>query len=219
MTWYDLLFMHWQVPESLIRPLLPTGMEIDRFDGHAWIGVIPFHMTGVRPRLLPRFMASNFPEVNVRTYVRYGGKPGVWFFSLDAANRMAVWTARRCFHLPYRFAAMATSNSGEVVNYRSRRIGNPEVQLVCRYRPAGPPARSVPGKLDSWLTERYCLFAVNGAGRIFRGDIHHAPWLLQPAEVEIQTNTMTVPLGIALPPVRPVLYFAKRLEVVAWSLE
>jgi len=211
--------MHWQVPESLVRPLLPAGLEIDRFDGSAWVGVIPFHMTGVRPRLLPRFTASSFPEVNVRTYVRHGGKPGVWFFSLDAADRLAVWTARRCFHLPYEFAAMATSCSGEVVEYRSRRMGMPEAQILCRYKPIGPPFRSVPGTLSYWLTERYCLFAVNRAGMIFRGDIHHAPWPLQPAEAEIDTNTMTAALGIALPHERPMLHFAKRLDVVAWSLE
>jgi uncharacterized protein YqjF (DUF2071 family) len=218
MTWNDLLFMHWRVPVDALRPLVPPGLQIDRFDGDAWIGVIPFHMTDVRPRLLPSPFASNFPELNVRTYVRRKDKAGVWFFSLDAANRLAVWTARRFFHLPYQFAEMFTSCTDDVVRYRSRRAEAFSVELKCEYKAIGPVFHSVGGTLEHWLTERYCLFSTNSRGEIFRGDIHHEPWPLQLAEAEIEANTMTVPIGITLPLERPLLHFAKRLHVRAWLL-
>jgi uncharacterized protein YqjF (DUF2071 family) len=219
MTWHDLLFMHWPISTTIIRSLLPSGLELDLFDGRAWIGVIPFYMSGVRPRLVPSVVASKFPEVNVRTYARHDGKSGVWFFSLDAASRLAVWGARRFFHLPYHFAAMSVSISQNTVDYRSERLASPETRLVARYEPVGTPARSAAGSLEHWLTERYCLFAVNKRGKIFRGDIHHQPWSLQCAEVEIQANTMTRSLGIALPSVDPLVHFAKRQDVWAWPLE
>jgi uncharacterized protein len=218
MTWNDLLFMHWRVPVEELRPLVPPGLQIDCFDGDAWIGVIPFHMTDVRPRFLPSPFASSFPEVNVRTYVRRKDRAGVWFFSLDAANRLAVWTARRFFHLPYQFAEMSTSCRDEVVSYRSRRAEAFSVELKCQYRAIGPMFHSVGGTLEHWLTERYCLFSTNSRGEIFRGDIHHEPWPLQLAEAEIEANTMTAPIGITLPKARPLLHFAKRLHVRAWSL-
>jgi hypothetical protein len=217
MTWHDLLFMHWPVPEAVLRAHVPPGLEIDRFDGQAWIGVIPFHMSGVRPRLMPLVLA--FPELNVRTYVRCDGKSGVWFFSLDAASRLAVWAAQRFFHLPYRLAAMSVSLQDGTVVYKSRRVAAPEIQLACRYNPSGDPAPSTAGSLEHWLTERYWLFAANRRGEIFSGDIHHRPWPLQPAAVEIEVNSMTAPIGITLPQERPLTHFAKRLDVVAWSLE
>jgi uncharacterized protein YqjF (DUF2071 family) len=218
MSWNDLLFMHWPVEEKALRNLVPADLQIDLFDGEAWLGVIPFVMTDVRPRFFPAVFALGFPELNVRTYVRYKDRAGVWFFSLDAASRLAVWTARRFFQLPYHFARMSSSFSGEFVEYRSQRAGDPDVQLLCRYRPVGSPVRFAPGTLDSWLTERYCLFAANARGEIFGCDIHHEPWQLQSAEVEIEANTMTSPLGLTLPPLVPLLHFAGRLDVVAWPL-
>jgi uncharacterized protein YqjF (DUF2071 family) len=219
MTWRDLLFMHWPVPEAALRPHVPPGLQIDRFDGSAWIGVIPFHMTGVRPRVLPEALGMAFPELNVRTYVRRNDKSGVWFFSLDAASRLAVWTARRFFKLPYQFAKMAVSLQQGLVRYASHRVAAPEVQLVCRYEPHGGVAHAVPGTIEHWLTERYCLFAVNRRREIFRGDIHHAPWPLQHAIVEVERNAMTLPIGISLPQ-RPLLvHFAKQLDAIAWRLE
>ena len=180
--------------------------------------MIPFLMSDVRPRFAPSVLAFRFPELNVRTYVRHKHKPGVWFFSLDAASHLAVWTARRFYHLPYRFAKMSTFSRGEFIEYQSRRAGVPDAQLRCRYRPLGTPVHFRAGTLDSWLTDRYCLFAINRRGEIFRGDIVHEPWPLQPAEVEIETNTMTSPLGLVLPPETPLVHFAKRLDVRAWAL-
>src|SRR5690606_38103898 len=114
MIWDDLLFEHWRVPRELLRPLVPSALEIDTFDGSAWIGVVPFLMRGVRLRGTPPLpWVSRFPELNVRTYVTFGGRPGVWFFSLDAAQPLAVWAARRSFHLDYRHAAMTCEREGE----------------------------------------------------------------------------------------------------------
>jgi uncharacterized protein YqjF (DUF2071 family) len=213
MTWNDLLFMHWPVSAAALRSLIASSLDL--YDGRAWIGVVPFLMTDVRPSAAPRFLASRFPELNVRTYVRYKGRSGVWFCSLDAAHRLTVWGARRFFHLPYHLAEMSCLRSGDGIEYRSRRTSDPKVGLAGRYRPIGAPRPTTEGELDHWLTARYCLFSANRAGKIFRCDVQHAPWLLQPAEAEMEQNTMTVPLGIDLPTRPPLLHFGKRGDVDA----
>ena len=219
MRWEDLLFAHWPVAPAVLRPLLPAGLGLDTFEGRAWLGVVPFRMNAVRGRCLPRLPgATTFPELNVRTYVTAGGRPGVWFFSLDAAHRLAVRVARRTFHLPYFDADMTCRNDGDVVAYASCRThrGAPPAQFVGRYRPVGPVAPTGPGSLDAFLTERYCLYAASPGGTIRRGEIHHAPWPLQPAEAEFEALDMTAQFGVALPDVPPLLHFARRLDVVAW---
>ena len=226
MTWQDLLFAHWPVPAAALRPLVPKTLEIDIFDASAWLGVVPFRMSGVRLRGLPPVPGtSSFPELNVRTYVTAEGKPGVWFFSLDAASRIAVRAARAWFHLPYFDARMESRRNGEEVAYTSWRTpaaagGAPPADFAARYRPTGDAYRSARGSLEHFLTERYCLYAGDSANaddsRLWRGEIHHQQWLLHPAEAEILRNTMTAPLGLRLPDTRPLLHFACHLNVVAW---
>ena len=221
MDWHDLLFIHWPVSANLLRPLIPRPLELETFDSTAWIGVIPFRMTGVRPRQVPaRVWQAEFAELNVRTYVRYQDKPGVWFFSLDAASRLAVRTARALYHLPYYYARMTVSESNGTIFYQSRRMhkGALPAEFAANYRPTGTAVGAVQGSLAHWLTERYCLYAADRSGKLFRSDIHHLPWPLQPAEAEINTNAMTESLGINLPEVEPLLHFAKDLRVVAWAL-
>jgi uncharacterized protein YqjF (DUF2071 family) len=152
--------------------------------------------------------------------VTIDGRPGVWFFSLDAANRLAVWAARRNFFLPYFFARMAVRHDDGWIDYQSTRVhrGAPQAQFSGRYRPIGPPQIAPPGSLDDWLTGRYCLYSANGRGRIFRGDIDHVPWPLEPAEAEIRSLQMSQQIGIALPDTPPLLHFARRLDVVAARL-
>lgn len=221
MEWHDLVFMHWPEPAEALRPALPKGLELDLYDDEAWLGVVPFRMEGVRPRALPGLPGlSAFAELNVRTYVVAAGRPGVWFFSLDAASRFAVRVARRFFHLPYFDARMSCRRDGGDVVYRSERIhrGAPPAVFSARYR-GGPELAVSPGSLDHFLTERYCLYAASDDGRLFRGDIHHLPWPLQSAEAEIETLDMTR-LVEASPARRPpLLHFARRLEVVAWLPE
>lgn len=224
-TWHDLLFAHWPVAEDVLRPFIPPTLAIDTYDGVAWIGVVPFRMTGVRPRSLWSVHGlSAFPELNVRTYVRprdpHWGRPGVWFFSLDAANPIAVAIARRMFHLPYFRARMSATRNGDTIAYRSRRAhgGAPEATFEGQYAPVGDAAAARPGSLEDWLTSRYCLYTQDRRARLLRCDINHVPWPLQPAEAHIDANTMTAPYGIDLPPVAPSLLFSRRLDVVVWRL-
>lgn len=237
MTWRRLLFMHWPVPADLLRPHIPPALTIDTYAGgsfaeQAFIGVVPFRMAGTRARFTPPIPGvSDFPELNVRTYVRDGsGRPGVWFFSLDAASRLAVETARAVFHLPYFHASMrcdaepSPSPHGSWTRYHSERTDRraPGAAFRARYRPAGPVFTAAPGSLDAFLTDRYCLYAADRRGRIFRAEIHHDPWPLQAAEAEVEVNTMTLPLGIDLaaldvdPGRWPLLHYVHDFSVCVW---
>jgi uncharacterized protein len=220
-TWDRLLFAHWPVPFDILRPLIPASLDLDRYDGEAWLGVVPFLMRNVRPRALPAVLwLSAFPELNVRTYVTVGGKAGVYFFSLDAGNPLAVEIARRWFHLPYFRARFSISQAGERMNYRSMRthFGAPAAELDVRYRPTGPIYASAAGSLDAFLTERYCLYTTGAHGELLRGEIHHQQWPLQPAEAEFQRNTMTQGHGLALPDIAPLLHYAHHIETLAWPV-
>ena len=221
MRWHDLLFMHWPVPEDALRPLIPPALQLDTYDGSAWLGVVPFRMEDVRPRLLPGIpWLSNFPELNLRTYVTHAGKPSLWFFSLDAHNPVAVRLARATFGLPYFDAEMSCEVRDEEVCYRSVRThkGAPPARFVGRYRPAGERFDSRPETLENFLTERYALYSagVNGERSVRRGDVHHEHWPLQRAEAEVEDLEMTAQIGVELPETEPILHYARRLDVVAW---
>ena|ERR1700722_3100680 len=216
-TWHDLLFAHWPLSTAVIRPLVPLHLALDIFDGQCWLGVVPFHMSGIRARgLLPLPGLSRFPELNVRTYVTHGGKPGVYFFSLDAANLPAVWAARKFYHLPYFHAAMKSEDRDRTIVYSSRRIKSP-AEFRGRFRPTAAVRLRERGSLEHWLTERYCLYTSH-RNAVYRGEIHHQPWPLQDAEAEFETNTVAAAAGIRLPTTPPVLHFARRLEVLIWPL-
>lgn len=218
--WHHLLFAHWQVPESSLRPHIPARLAIDTFDGQAWLGVVPFRMSGVRLRRTPAVpWLSAFPELNVRTYVVANGKPGVWFFSLDAGNRIAVAIARAWFHLPYFRAQMSCEERSDWIEYKSVRShrGAACGVLNGRYRAIGESFSPVPGSLEHFLTERYCLYTTDAAGQVISGEIHHAPWPLQAAEAELVSNTMPEAAGIYLAPAKPLLHFSKRQDVVVWQ--
>ncbi len=224
-VWHDLLFAHWPVAVDALRPFIPAELEIDTYDGEAWIGVVPFRMSGVRPRSFPAVRGlSSFPELNVRTYVRprdpRQGRPGVWFFSLDAGNPIAVAIARSVFHLPYYRARMSARNDGDTIVYDSHRThrGEHAADFRATYAPDGDGVFARPGTLEDWLTSRYCLYTQDRRKRLMRGDINHMLWPLQPAEAHFERNTMTAPYGIVLPNVAPLLHFSKRLEVVVWRL-
>ena len=218
-TWNDLLFAHWPVDARMLRESMPAGLELDLYQGQAWVGVIPFHMTNVAPRAVPPLpWVSAFPELNVRTYVTVGRKPGVYFFSLDAGNPLAVGAARTLFHLPYFTANMRVDVVDDHVTYRSHRTGNPPAVFDAEYEPTGPPSPPAAGSLDAFLTERYCLYAVDSAFALHRLEIHHPPWPLQPASAVIRENTMADAAGLRLPSTAPLLHFAKRQDMVAWRM-
>jgi uncharacterized protein YqjF (DUF2071 family) len=222
MSWHDLLFIHWAVKPEELRPLIPQRLALDTFEGEAWLGVVPFRMTRVKPHRFPSIpMISAFPELNVRTYVSDGIKPGVWFFSLDAANPFAVAVARRFYYLPYFHARMSLADDGKVITYRSNRThrGAAPAQFEAEYAPrdAQMPLSSS-GSLAFWLTERYCLYAVDPHDGLWRSEIHHPRWPLQSVSAEIAVNTMTAAMmSVTLPDTPPLLHFARRLDVMAWK--
>jgi uncharacterized protein YqjF (DUF2071 family) len=202
-----------------LRARVPAGLELDLWENEAWVGVVPFRMTQVGPLALNHLpWVSAFPELNVRTYVRHGGKLGVYFFSLDAACWPAVLGARVGFSLPYFWAHMACTAEGPGITYQSQRLLGPAAQFEARYAPTGDVFRALPGSIEHFLTERYCLYTTDRAGRVYRGDIHHLPWPLQLAELALIKNEMVEWTGLTLRGDRPLLHFARRLDVLAWSL-
>lgn len=216
--WNRLLFAHWALPAEPLRALLPRELALDLFDGQCWLAVTPFYLSGLRLRGLPP-PPFVFGELNVRTYVTLEGKPGVYFFSLDAGSVLAVFGARAAYALPYFYASMKIECEGDGVHYRCRRSHMGKVaEFEGRYRPLSPPRHAVAGTLEHFLTERYCLYAAEG-GRLYRAQIHHAPWPLQDAEAEISRNTMASAAGIQLPHTPPLLHFAHRLDVLVWPPE
>jgi uncharacterized protein len=220
-TWYDLLFAHWAVAPEALEILIPAPLELDLRDGRAWLGITPFVVGGLRLRGTPPLpWLSRFPELNVRTYVDYGERPGIYFFSLDAARRAAVAAARRGYRLPYFHAEMSARREGGTVRYESRRIDSsgPPAALSARYGPSGPRLPIEDGSLERWLSERYCLYVVDGQGRALRGEIHHAPWPLRPADATIELNTMALPLGLELDS-DPLLHYSPRQDTLIWALE
>jgi uncharacterized protein YqjF (DUF2071 family) len=220
-SWHDLLFAHWPVDARQLQEALPAGLPLDTYEGQAWLGIIPFHMTNVAPRGVPSIpFVSAFPELNVRTYVTLHGKPGIYFFSLDAGSSLAVTAARTLFHLPYYSATMSVQEENGEIVYHSTRDTRMEgvAEFAARYRPIGPVQRPAPGTLEHFLTERYCLYTVDDGFKARRLEIHHWPWPLQVAEAHISINTMADAASIRLPSTAPLLHFAKRQDMVAWPM-
>jgi hypothetical protein len=218
MTWRDLLFAHWPVPPETLQPLIPAGLTLDTFDGHGWLGVVPFQMTRVRPLGIPLPRdAFTFAEVNLRTYVRGAdGRPGVRFLSLDGAHRAGAAVARIAFGTPYHDARVNLRHEGDRIVFAAERRGSSTTAAFRgSYRPTGPVRPAEPGSLETFLTNRLSLYSML-RGTLTRGDIGHAPWPLQPAEAEIDECTLAEASHLTLPSIPPVLHFAAHLDVVAW---
>jgi hypothetical protein len=224
MTWSELLFAHWPVDGNVLAPMLPKGLELDTREGTAWIGIVPFLMSDIALRFCPSLPGlSRFLELNVRTYVIHNGKPGVWFFSLDAANRIAVRVARATFNLPYMDALMSmrtksTEQDTPTIGYQSQRVhrGEPPACFDASYRPQSKTFRALTGTLEHWLTARYCLYSADRKGNLYRGEIDHPPWTLSAATCQFRQNTMCQSLGIKLDG-EPHLLFAQPVAVRAWT--
>lgn len=221
-SWHELAFLHWRVRYDALRPYVPSCLPLEMIDGAAWVGLVPFEMRNVRPRFLPAVPGlSFFPELNVRTYVTLQNRPGVFFFSLDAANPIAVEIARTLFHLPYQNATMECFVQDQIVYYGSTRIdarGAP-AYFRARYRPIGTPFVAPKDSLEYLLTARYCLYVTNARGKVRRVEIHHPPWQLQRAECEIETNTMGAQIGLELSRIPDHVCFVKQIEMVSWLPE
>jgi uncharacterized protein YqjF (DUF2071 family) len=218
-NWYDLLFAHWPVPASELRRLVPDGLTIQEHGGTSWVGVVPFRMTGVARRPLPDLpWISAFPELNLRLYVERDARPGVWFLSLDATNPLAVWAARRYFHLPYWRARIAFHQASDAFDFQCQRLGT-SMSFRARYRPLSPPSEARPGTLEAFLVERYCLYSQAPDGTLYRCDVHHVPWTLQKAEGEVDAAALLECQGLRIGSEPPLLHFSRGVDVIVWSLE
>jgi uncharacterized protein YqjF (DUF2071 family) len=220
-NWGKLLFMHWRIEDKLLRRLISGALEIDTFDGSAWIGLIPFTMWGIRASFFPPIPGtSSFHELNVRTYVSLNGEAGVWFFSLDAANSLAVWAARTFYSLPYFNAEMALEQDGSTIQYSSTRAddrGAP-AQLRTSWTIGDPLPQSTSRSLEFFLTERYCLYTKRN-DEILRARIHHEPWQLQGAQLISLDSTMIESHGLPSPEGDPVLHYSEEQKVSIWLPE
>lgn len=220
--WHDLLFAHWKVPVDLLRQKIPRQLDLDLWHGEAYVGVVPFLLRNLRPRGVASIpVISHFAEINVRTYVTYRGIPGVYFFSLDAANLSAVLGARFLYALPYYHARFSVTHEGADTHYSSRRLQRPKpAEFRASYRPISDvhPWQSPAESLERFLAERYCLYAVTDR-HVYRTVVHHLPWPLQSASAVIEHNTMTHPLGIPLKGQPPLLHFSKFMDVLTWLPE
>jgi uncharacterized protein len=244
-NWGRLLFIHWPIPVELLRPMIPAQLSIDTFDGSAWIGVVPFTMWGIRASFLPAIPGTSaFNELNVRTYVHLNGVPGVWFFSLDAANRLAVWGARTFYHLPYFKAEMDLVREGKAIQYSSSRSDAltyneffdgerkgfpselnsdsieslPRARLHASWTVGEPLPTADSDSLRFFLTERYCLYSFHHQ-RLYRSRIFHEPWPLRAAQLNSCTSTMIESLGLPSPKGEPVLAYAEAISVDIWPLK
>ena len=215
-SWQDLLFAHWRMDPLLLRPHVPDQLELDLFEGDAWVGITPFRVSDLGPRGIVGFTGgATFPEMNLRTYVRSGDRTGVYFFSLDAGSRSAVAAARTAFRLPYRHAQATIDETDGMVTYESRRDDG-SAAFQASYRPTDHAFEARPGSLEHFLVERYALFTVLRDGRVLRTEIHHRPWPLQPAEAEIRRNELAAAEGIPLPDAEPILHFSRRQDTLTW---
>lgn len=204
--WEELLFLHWAVEPEVVASILPPGLKVDTFDGKAWVGVVPFSMRKVRPSFLPAVPGvSDFPELNLRTYVVDAqGRPGVWFYSLDTPKRLPNWIARTFFHLNYRLARIQLFANEGYQCYRSELWLGTDWDAPQNYEWSrlGTPFLAQPGSLEFFLVERYRLFAYDPKNaRLLTGRVHHEPYPLQQVGLRnyskrlFQLNSLDEPEG------------------------
>lgn len=219
-NWWKLLFLHWPVSAEVMRPLVPERLEVDTFGGSAWVGVVPFTMTGVRLSFAPPVpFVSEFHELNVRTYVHHEGVPGVWFFSLDASSAAAVFGARTFFHLPYFNARITLEEQGNQIHYRSRRTDDPPASFEAEWRIGdGGEHFAQPDTLEFFLVERYSLYAAHRE-KLYRGRVHHQPYPLRDATLLSLDSTMVEAAGLRTPSEEPRAHYSDGVEVGVWPLE
>ena len=212
-TWKELLFVHWSLPAEVVRPLVPATLELDLWEGRAWVGIVPFLMRDIRPAWLPRAFAMDFLETNVRTYVHHEGQPGVYFFSLEASSWLAVKAARLGWQLPYFHAEMSRHQQGETIAYRSLRRGTGEGLFEARYTPQESLGPSAPGTFAHFLLERYLLYVDKG-GILYRGQVHHRPYPAHAVQVHALEEELLKAAGLPSPQGPPeVAHFSPGVEV------
>jgi uncharacterized protein YqjF (DUF2071 family) len=216
-TWDQLLFAHWPISlDQLHQSVLPP-LEIDTFHGQPWLGVVAFQISRIHLRGLPAVPGlAQFPEVNLRTYVRYAGQPGVLFLSLHCPNRFAMALARPWFRLPYQFADIRLTDHDSACDFASRSPSG--AMFAATYSSNSEQFTAAVDSLEAWLTERYCYYTVGPKGRLYRCDIDHPPWQLTRAEARIHTNTLARPFGLDVPETEPLLHRGQRTSALIWPL-
>lgn len=213
--WRNLLFYSWPVTPPVLARLLPPGLPVDEFQGSGWVSLVPFQMWGLHLRLLPPIPGANtFAEVNLRTYVRLRGEPGVFFFSIDAASWLGALVARAVFHLPYFRAGMHLEETGgefRMTSMRRPRVGSPPAQLIASWRPRGGLHHPASGSLEQFLLERYASFSPGPSGELYRGPILHSDWQVQDADAELSVSSLITAAGLA-PPAGAVCHFSPGVD-------
>lgn len=221
--WNNVLFVHWPTPHERIQPFIPEGLELETYDGSAWLGIVALRLSGVHLRNLPSVpFASEFLQLNLRTYVRAEDKPGIYLFSADVSNPLVVTAARQLFFAPCWNAEMSYSADAELNLFSSTRDdpNAPTATFSASYGPISPMYNAEPGTLDHWLIERYCVYTADPSGQLFRSEAHHFPWPLQRAEALIGANTLTLPQGVELGEMDPLLcHYAHGLQALMWGIE
>jgi uncharacterized protein YqjF (DUF2071 family) len=219
-SWRNLLFASWPLPVDAVRSLVPAALEIDTFDGQAWVSVVPFGVADLHWRDLPPIPDSeNYLELNLRTYVTYAGVSAVYFLSLDCTAELAVWVAKHFYDVPFYEAQINCVQQDGTFYFTSQRTSSPPASFVAGYTPVGDPAPLAPGTLDSFLAERYSLFVADPQGSLHRCDIRHAPWMMQAAQANFKVDTIASAFGITLPDTPPHLAFAAKTDTLIWPLE
>lgn len=216
-VWRDVLFLHWPVQPELLRPHIPPALEIDTFEGYAWLGIVAFTMKGIYFRGLPFSVVPPFSEVNVRTYVTYKGKTGVFFMSLDVDDWASLNIAKRWYRLPYHPANATVRVDGGTIHYTSVRKSGKPLVFKGRCTPSNGAYFPVSGTLDHWLTEKYCFYTTRNKQDIYYGEIHHLPWPLKKADIQIDQHTLFSPLNIDLSKAAPIAHFSEGVDSLMWN--
>ncbi|WNS76922.1 DUF2071 domain-containing protein [Bacillus sp. DTU_2020_1000418_1_SI_GHA_SEK_038] len=221
-AWRNLLFIHWPISLEKVRQFVHPSLHIDTFDGDAWLGIIIFEMEGIYPRGFPSIsIIPPFAEINVRTYVHYNGKPGIYFMSLDVGDLASLTIAKRWLHLPYKHSHISIQKIGKAFYYDSIRVKQTNPQIICKgsYSPVKDIFFPIEGTLDHWLTERYCFFSSNKRDNLYCCEIHHDPWPLQQAEAIIKKNTLFTPFQIDISDIQPIFHFSKGVDSLIWNIK
>ena len=215
--WESMLLLHWPIIPDILRPLIPPALELDTYEGRAWIGITPFHLEDVRPSALPAFPGlSSFHELNVRTYVMHNGLPGIWFLTLDASKLIPMVAARVFFMLPYYKASIRFLQTGETFAFNLRRTVPVPAEFRVAWRRGLRLRDPALESLGFFLTERYCAFAVNNT-ELYSIRTYHHPWILDEAEVELRHSSMISSLGIPEPTTAPLAHFSASMEMETWA--
>ncbi|MBS4202106.1 DUF2071 domain-containing protein [Bacillus sp. FJAT-49732] len=220
--WSNVFFMHWPIQPELLQPYIPSSIEVDTYDGFAWLGVIIFNIDGIYLRGFPPVsFRPAFPEINLRTYVKCDNKPGIYFLSLDVDDWTSYTLAKRWLNVPYHPAKISIQKNVDTFHYESLRMGSSNTPIVCKgsFTPQSNIFHPNSDTIDHWLSERYCFFSNDQRSNMYCLDIHHHPWPLQKADAVIKKNDLFKPFSFHLEDEKPILHFSQGVEALIWNIK